>query len=156
MNKTILIIVVVLIVVVGGYFLLRGGYQAPTQAPTPAPGVSPETVEEKIAPGETTGVTEPEEVLSEGREFTVSGSEYSFSPSLITVKAGEQVKITFKNTGRLIHNLIVEGLAISTKTIGGGKSDIIEFTAPASGTYTFFCSVPGHRASGMTGSLIVE
>ena len=139
------------ILIVAGYFLLRDGYQAPTQAPTPAPGISPETVEEKIASDETQEATIPAV-----REFTVFGDEYSFSPSSITVKAGEQVKITFKNTGRANHNLVVEGLGISTKTIGGGKSDMIEFAAPASGTYTFFCSVSGHRAAGMKGSLIVE
>lgn len=90
------------------------------------------------------------------KEFSVSGTEYSFSPSSITVNAGDQVRITFKNNGRAIHNLIIEGLGVGTKTIGVGQADIVEFIAPASGTYTFFCSVSGHRAAGMEGSLKVE
>lgn len=42
-----------------------------------------------------------------------------------------------------------------TKTIGGGESTEIEFTAPAKGTYDFLCSFPGH-SSMMKGKFIVE
>lgn len=148
MKKIILIIVIALLAGIGGYFLLRSGYQAPApvSAPTPAPGINSETVEEKVV----------SEGTSEIKEFTVSGTEYSFSPSSVTVKAGDQVIITFRNTGRLIHNLVIEGLGISSKTIRGGQTDTIEFTAPASGAYTIFCSVPGHRAAGMEATLKVE
>lgn len=140
-SKYIGIIIVVLLVVVGGYFLLRGGYQAPTPAPTPTPTETPPTTQ---AP--TTGVT----------EISVSGTEFSFSPASISVKTGERVKITFRNNGRASHNLTLEGLSIGTKTIGGGQIDVVEFTAPSIGTYAFFCSIPGHRASGMEGALRVE
>ena len=142
MNKTILIIIVILIVIVGGYFLFRGN------PPTPAPGVAPGEVEEKTVL--------PEGEVGSVKEFTVGGIEYSFSPSSINVKAGDQVKITLKNNGSLIHNLIIDGLGIGTRTIVAGQTDIIEFTAPASGTYTFFCSVSTHRAAGMEGQLKVE
>lgn len=147
MNKTILIIVVILIVIVGGYFLFKGGYKAPApvSSPTPAPGVAPGTVEEKV-------VSDGTEV----KEFTVSGTEYSLSPSSIEVSAGDQVKITFRNTGSIIHNFQISGLGVGTRTINPGQTDTIEFTAPSSGTYSFFCSVSGHRAAGMEGSLRVE
>lgn len=127
-SKDIGIMIVVLLVVGGGYFLLRGGYPAPT---TKAPAA---------------GVT----------EINVSGTEFSFSPANINVKAGQKAKLTFRNTGGASHNLIVEGLGVGTKTIGTGQTDTIEFEASASGTYAFFCSVPGHRASGMEGNLRVE
>ena len=137
MNKTILIIAGVLIVIVGGYFLLKGSYQAPTPTPTQTPPTTQ-------APA------------SQVTEISVSGTEFSFNPASISVKTGERVKITFQNNGRAPHNLILEGLDITTKTVGGGQTDIVEFTAPSSGTYTFFCSVPGHRATGMEGNLRVE
>ena len=125
-TKYVGIIIVGLLVVVGGYFLLRGGYQAPASAPDPT-----------SAP-------------------TVASTEFSFSPASLNVKAGERVKITFRNSSRAVHNLVIEGLEVGTKTIGGGQADVVEFTAPSLGTYTFFCSVPGHRASGMKGSLKVQ
>jgi|GEM_PF-45701 len=51
-------------------------------------------------------------------------------------------------------SLLTEVIA-HTKTIGGGESVTIEFTAPEAGTYDYICSFPGH-ASMMNGKLIVE
>ena len=90
------------------------------------------------------------------KEIMVVGTEFAFSPSTISVKAGDLVKITFQNNGNAPHNLVIEGLGISTKTINFGQTDTVQFTALNSGTYTIFCSIPGHRAAGMMGSLMVE
>lgn len=90
------------------------------------------------------------------KELTISGTEYSFSPASITVSAGDQVKVTFRNNGSIIHNFKISELGIGTKTIGPGEADVVEFTAPTSGTYDILCSIPGHRAAGMEGSLRVE
>lgn len=42
-----------------------------------------------------------------------------------------------------------------TKLVGGGETTVIEFEAPAVGTYDFLCSFPGHYAM-MKGKFIVE
>ncbi|TNJ43685.1 azurin [Tamlana fucoidanivorans] len=42
-----------------------------------------------------------------------------------------------------------------TKLIGGGETAVVEFEAPAKGTYEFLCSFPGHYAI-MKGTFIVE
>lgn len=141
-HKTTGIIIVVLLVVVGGYFLLKGSYQAPILTPTQTPTI--ETSPKTKAPA------------AQVTEISVIGTEFGFGPASISVKAGEKVKITFKNNGRSPHNLIIEGLDVGTKTIGAGQTDAVEFTAPFSGTYPFFCSIPGHRASGMEGNLKIE
>lgn len=147
-TKTIGIIIVVILIVVGGYFLLRGSYQAPIPASTQTP--TTET-------GQPTGASPTTQApTAETTEISVNGTEFSFNPASISVKAGEHIKLTFKNNGRASHNLILEGVGVGTKTIGGGQTDVIEFTAPSSGTYNFFCSIPGHRTSGMEGSLNVE
>lgn len=141
MKKIIVIIIVVMLVLVGGYFVWQRSYQTSTQVATPTP-----TTPEQITTS----------TVSTAREFIILGTEYGFNPSSIKVKSGEQVKITFKNSGRAPHNLVIEGLGIGTKTIGESGTDTVEFTAPASGTYPIFCSIPGHRADGMKGQLIVE
>jgi len=129
MSKKIILIVIVSIIIVGGYFVLKLGSRQPAPEPT---------------------------VQTPVKEITVVGREFSFEPASIAVEAGQKLKITFKNEGRTIHNLIIEGLDIGTKTIESDQSDVIEFTASAPGTYTFFCSVPGHRSSGMEGSLEIK
>lgn len=153
MNKTISIIVITLVVIVGGYFLLREGYQTPqesgTQTPSlgvPAPGF--ESVPETVASPNGEGL--------KTKEIVVTATEFSFSPQTMALKAGEPVLINFKNNGKVIHNWIIERQGIGTQTIAGGASDTIEFTAPAAGNYTYFCSVPGHRERGMVGTLKVE
>ena len=146
MNKNLLIGLAV-VVLVGGYFLLSrgGGYQTPTTTPT------------QQAPRATEPVTEEREgEAMEAREIVVEGSEFSFSPSSITVNAGEKVKLTFNNVGNFPHNFTVQGLGVATRTIGAGQSDTVEFTVEESGTLTFFCSVGNHRAQGMEGTLAVE
>ena len=130
MNK-ILIIIIVLIAVVG-YVL----FKKPT-APEPEQAV-------------------PFSENTEIKEFTIKGTEYRFSPSSINVQAGDRVKIVFQNSGNARHNLIIQGLGVSTKSISSNQTDVIEFTAPSSGNYTIFCSLPGHQISGMIGELIVE
>lgn len=152
-SKYIGIIIIVLLAVVGGYFILRGSSQTPTsslfqtQTPTAAPKGT-------VKPKETSPTTQAP--VSQVTEISVAGTEFSFSPASVSVKAGERVKITFSNKGMAPHNLTLEGLGIATQTIGGGQTDVVEFTAPSSGTYAFFCSVPGHRASGMEGNLKVK
>jgi plastocyanin len=92
-------------------------------------------------------------------EITVIGTDFAFSPSTISVKPGETVRLTFKNEGSAPHNWKIQGMDIGTKTIGGGKVDTIEFTAPTdAGAYplTAYCSVPGHADSGMVGSIVVQ
>lgn len=90
------------------------------------------------------------------KEIIVIGNDFSFNPPNIPVKAGEPVKIIFKNEGAETHNLVIEGLNKKTSTIGGGQVDVLEFTAPSSGIYEFICSVDSHRIKGMTGKIIVE
>jgi len=133
MNKKILILIIIILFVVGGYLLWKNVYQP----------------SEELTEG---GVAIP----VEASEFYISGTEYGFNPSSITVKPGETVRISFQNDGDLPHNLTIGALGIGTRTIAPGVVDAIEFIAPVAGTYDFFCSVSGHRESGMTGTLIVE
>ncbi len=48
-----------------------------------------------------------------------------------------------------------QDIIVYTKLIGGGETTVIEFDAPAAGTYEFLCSFPAHFAM-MRGKFIVE
>lgn len=111
-------------------------------------------VGETIPTGATTNTENNQ--TSQIKEITVIGNDFSFNPPNIPIKAGEPVRITFKNEGKETHNLVIEGLNKKTNTIGSGQIDVLEFIAPSNGIYEFICSVGSHRVQGMIGKIIVE
>ncbi len=87
--------------------------------------------------------------------FTVTGKNFSFSPSEIKVHKGDKVKIIFQNAEGF-HNWILDDFSAKTKTIQAGQSDTIEFVADKTGTFEYYCGVMQHRQMGMKGNLIVQ
>jgi plastocyanin len=84
---------------------------------------------------------------------TVDAADFTFKPKTLTAKAGNQVSFTFKNSGTVEHNFSVTEANVSADA-EKGASTTVTFTAPAAGTYEFFCKY--HKASqGMTGTLTV-
>lgn len=81
-----------------------------------------------------------------------------FTKSSLTAKAGT-VTISFTNTSPLAHNLTVQqgtsGPVLGATPTFMGATKTLKLTLKA-GTYTFYCSVPGHRAAGMQGTLTVQ
>jgi len=114
------------------------------------------TYEKKGANSSTATANTQSNQAPQVKEITVIGNDYSFNPPNIPVKAGEPVRIMFKNEGKETHNLVIEGINKKTNTIGSGQVDVLEFTAPSSGIYEFICSVGSHRVQGMVGKLIIE
>jgi len=100
----------------------------------------------------------PEQIEPTGNvvEITVDGGEFWFNPKIIEAKKGDTVKITFKNTGRVIHNLVIPSLGVGTRVIQAGSTDSIEFIATKSGAIGIECTVPGHKERGMIGTLTVS
>jgi len=68
-----------------------------------------------------------------------------------------QLTIDSQNEASIPHNIALEGDGVDEvgpEVQGGGTSEIDVDLQP--GEYTFYCSVPGHRAGGMEGKLTVE
>jgi plastocyanin len=72
-------------------------------------------------------------------------------------KAGK-VEIEFNNPQSLTHDVAIEDaggeMVGQTELIDSGSDSTVVDLKP--GTYTFFCSVPGHREAGMEGTLTVK
>ena len=79
-----------------------------------------------------------------------------FDPTALEAPAGTVV-IDFTNDSSNPHNVTIEGNGIeevASDTVTGDSASVTADLEP--GTYTFYCSVDGHRAAGMEGTLTVK
>lgn len=77
-------------------------------------------------------------------ELGAAGNEFSFTPSEITLKAGQPVKLVAKNVGTVQHDLHIPALNVSINAVGVGQQKTAEFTPSKPGEYRMECQVPGH------------
>jgi plastocyanin len=84
-----------------------------------------------------------------------AGGQLSFNTTKLSAKAGK-VTIEMANMSPVEHNVtIAQGSTVlgATPTFKGAKKSVT--LTLAAGSYTFYCSVPGHRQAGMEGVLTV-
>jgi plastocyanin len=84
------------------------------------------------------------------------GGQLTYDTKQLSTRAGT-VKIAFANSSPIEHNVtIAQGAKVlgATPTFTGGSKSLTLTLKP--GTYTFYCSVPGHRQAGMEGTLNVS
>ena len=92
-----------------------------------------------------------------GHTISVSETEFKVALSAQKVAPG---KVTFavRNAGKIQHDLVISGPGVKgaakTPLLDPGKSATLTVTL-AAGSYTLYCSVPGHRAAGMVAKLNV-
>jgi uncharacterized cupredoxin-like copper-binding protein len=81
-----------------------------------------------------------------------------FAPEAITVKAGQPVRIVFRNQGVLVHDYISEGAERNVRlaNVPGGRTASGTFQANKPGTYNVVCIQPAHKEAGLVGKIIVE
>jgi plastocyanin len=103
--------------------------------------------------GGTTGDSEAETKLKLEAD---DGGSLEFDKRALTAQAGT-VEIEMTNPAMVPHNVALEGHGVDEKgaVVQGGKASEVEAEVKR-GTYTFYCSVPGHRQGGMEGDLKVR
>jgi plastocyanin len=83
--------------------------------------------------------------------------ELAYTSTSETAKAGK-VTVEFKNPQSLTHDVAIENAngeeVGATELIADGSDTTTVDLKP--GTYTYFCTVPGHREAGMEGTLTVK
>lgn len=85
--------------------------------------------------------------------------DFELDPSTIR-HAGTTLTLQVVNEGPTIHNVKVRDEAgtvlMGSRDLREGESEIVSGTLPGAGSYTFFCSLPGHESLGIKGTLEVE
>ena len=167
MNNNATIAIIIAIILVGaGVWVFRGNE---AMSPTDEAALSSEAV--NLSTESNMPIVPPEGTIMEDgmiqddpkmpaekivtREITVTGKSFSFSPATITVKKGEHVIITFKNSGGT-HDWQLDEFGAATKKLNSGEEETIEFIADKAGSFEYYCSVGNHRAMGMKGTLTVQ
>jgi nitrite reductase (NO-forming) len=74
----------------------------------------------------------------------------------LKVKTGDVAQVTLVNGDGAEHDISFPDFnATSDHVVGKGASSVIVFRADKEGEFAYFCTLPGHRAAGMEGKLIV-
>lgn len=89
-------------------------------------------------------------------QLSADPSALAYDTTSLSSKPGK-VTIDFENPSSLEHDVAIEadGKEIAgSDLVAKGKASVTADLAP--GTYTFYCTVPGHREAGMEGELVVK
>jgi plastocyanin len=131
----------------------------PAGATPPSPAAAPATP--PTPPTATTGTPAPASSPAAGRPTSLALAAnptglLSYNTKQLAARAGT-VTIVMANMSPVEHNVtIAQGTTVlgATPTFTGATKTLTVKLKP--GTYTFYCSVPGHRQAGMEGTLTVS
>jgi plastocyanin len=77
--------------------------------------------------------------------------------SLTAVAVDGNLSATLSCDGAVPHNLVIDGVEAGAELVAcAGNDSATVDVAIAPGTYSFHCSIPGHQAAGMEGTLTVS
>jgi plastocyanin len=131
--------------------------EAPASSPAESTGSTPATTSPTATTGTPAPASSPAASATTKLKLAANpAGQLAFNTKQLSAKAGT-VTIEMTNMSPIEHSVAVsEGSKILGQTpvfSGGSKSVTLKLKA---GTYTFFCTVPGHRQAGMEGTLTVS
>jgi plastocyanin len=85
-----------------------------------------------------------------------ASGKLAFNKKTLSAPAGK-VSIVMVNPSQTSHSVAIQGTGVNAagKIVGHGGISTVSATLKP-GNYTYFCTVPGHRAAGMEGTLTVN
>ncbi|MSQ41574.1 MAG: hypothetical protein EXR65_00825 [Dehalococcoidia bacterium] len=123
-----------------------GGGSAPALGPDPLAGAQPQ------------------------QRLSLAARDVAFDQRELAGTAGEVIEIAIVNRGTLPHDFTIDELLGEIGNTGRERPDdhavhvtlqrnkerLLLLRVSAPGRYPFYCSVPGHRKSGMEGMLVIQ
>lgn len=99
--------------------------------------------------------TNPAISIEGATDLTVTADEFSFAPSDLVATRGEALNLILVNDGAITHDLSIPQLGVRI-VAAAGQSSSGGLVPETVGSYDVVCTFPGHAASGMTGTLVVQ
>ena len=108
------------------------------------------------------------------KTVTLAMSEFQFQPTEITANVGQPITLVLKNNGTTLHDFVSEDAMVEVMeehgamhdmagmetamhaAVEAGQESTLKFEPTQAWTYTFYCTVAGHKEAGMVGKLIVK
>ena len=105
---TLSIIIIIVLIALGGWYYYSMVSTTGTETLVGTSSVA--TTTETVLPTEVATSTAPED------DFTVTGYNFGFNPSALTVSKGDHVKISFDDTGG-VHDFVIDELGVRSPRI---------------------------------------
>jgi plastocyanin len=113
------------------------GAEQPAQQPAPQPA---QPAQPPAAPGA------PGAPAASGDTITVIGGDNYYEPATLTITAGREYEIVFKNEGTTVHNMIIQAQAAAGQdfasdiAVNGGAESRFKVKIDREGTYKIICT----------------
>jgi len=89
---------------------------------------------------------------SSGETVAMEAKSFSFSPDALQATIGEVFGLNITATGQ--HTFTIDELGVDV-ILPHGETTRVEITPEQTGSFQFYCSVPGHREAGQIGTITV-
>lgn len=115
------------------------------------------------------GHDENQQITGTEQTVEIIANDFTYSPPEIQLKKNRTVTVRLKNIGQVEHDLQVTGLKVDVVKKGHhaiekgnlhihvkpGQHDSLTFKPLESGSFSYWCTLPGHKEAGMAGSFTV-
>ncbi len=156
MRRTTLVLGAVALVAAGCGGDDNNNETTPAATPTAAETTAPAPAETTTTEQTTTAAGGSTSAGSGTLQLTADKAQLKYDKTSLEAPAGK-VTIDLTNPSPIPHDVAIKGNGVEAKSKviqNGDKTSVTAKLKP--GTYTFYCTVPGHEAAGMKGTLTVK
>jgi nitrite reductase (NO-forming) len=114
------------------------GKNVKTAAPAATPAAAAAAKSEAAAP------------VANGK-VEVTASDFKFGPAKLSLAGPGELAVTLKNAGMVEHDITVDGVGKVYAKAQQTANGTLKFDK--AGSYSFYCSIPGHKDAGMVGTI---